>query len=400
MATRFILVVVVVLCIYNAGRVRASCDCKLSATSKPVAPEIINSRLDAQEAIINIIKEKYKKLQQDNQVKLERLKNSKRDGEHATDIVYTEGTARGTYSFMDNKGRKVEGILKAIFNYNVASRLPIWKITADKFKITGYTFMPYFLASTPISGRVRASCDCKLSATSKPVAPEIINSSLDYQQEIIDRLEKQYQNLVQNNEFNLERLTNAKTDAQHMTDIAYKEANQCAKKRHLRCIESGECIHQLFGCDGVVDCLDGSDEDNTVCMKPFKIGGKFRVVLPKSQQCFHNASSFVQLVTAVTKLETIKYFPQIFKGAAETEYTFIDNQGRNAEGILKVKFTHFVASGEMIWKHTDEEHNKYNMTGYGFLPYFIGPTTPIRGTYYFGHDLKKVCSDVVWYPHS
>ncbi|CAH1801242.1 unnamed protein product, partial [Owenia fusiformis] len=50
------------------------------------------------------------------------------------------------------------------------------------------------------------------------------------------------------------------------TEIVYKMTNKCDKGRNLlRCLESGECIHEMLVCDGHVDCADGSDERDDVC---------------------------------------------------------------------------------------------------------------------------------------
>ncbi|CAH1783397.1 unnamed protein product, partial [Owenia fusiformis] len=245
------------------------------------------------------------------------------------------------------------------------------------------------------AGRVRASCDCKLSASTTPVAPEIIKSRLDAQEAIINRIEEKYQKIQQDNQVKLERLKNSKRDAESGTDIVYTEANQCAKKGMLRCIESGECIHQLWGCDGVVDCLDGSDEANTTCINPYKIGDKFKVILPWKQKCITEAFSFVKIFQTVTGVKSAEYFPQIVLGTARGTYTFRDNKGRNVEGIVKTNFSYNLASREAIWRNTAD---RFKITGYAFVPYYLGSTT-ITGEYYFGHDLKKVCSNAAWYPN-
>ncbi|CAH1798714.1 unnamed protein product, partial [Owenia fusiformis] len=243
------------------------------------------------------------------------------------------------------------------------------------------------------AGRVRASCDCKLSATITPIKPEIINSRLDAQDAIIDSVADKYQTLLQDNQLKLERLKNAKKDAELGTDIVYNLANDCAKNGKLRCIESGECIHLLQGCDGVVDCLDGSDEENTTCVNPLKPGGKYQAILPKTQTCFPDAASFVRIIVIINSIVTSEHLPQYIVGTISGDYSFTDKEGRQITGAVPATYTYHIASGEARVKYMND---RYKFTGHAFLPYFLG-STPISGAYYHGHDLKEVCSDAVWY---
>ncbi|CAH1793129.1 unnamed protein product [Owenia fusiformis] len=244
-------------------------------------------------------------------------------------------------------------------------------------------------------GRVRASCDCKLSANTTPITPEIIKPRLDAQEAIINRIEEKYLKLKQDNQFNLERMKNSKREGQHAIDTVYIEGHQCEKKGRFHCLESGECIHSLLGCDGIVDCLDGSDESYTSCINPFKIGDNWKTVLPWKQQCILDAYSFVTMTSTIKSLKSLEYFPQIVLGTAIGIYTFRDSDGRNVDGIVKYEFSYNFASRETTWKHTAD---RFNITGYGIMPYYLASEPKLAtGDYYYGNELKKLCSHAVWY---
>ncbi|CAH1782290.1 unnamed protein product [Owenia fusiformis] len=169
--------------------------------------------------------------------------------------------------------------------------------------------------------------------------------------------------------------------------------SKCPKKNHLRCKESGECIHKLLGCDGVLDCLDGSDETDR-CVDTLVPGKPIVTVLPKNQNCFPDAASDVTLIGTVTRTETSEFFPQVFKGTAIGEYSFIDSDGRDIKGVLEVSLTHFAASGEMTWDWIDD---KYKFRGHAFQPLFL--ESPLIATLYHGFDFKEVCSNAIWHPY-
>ncbi|CAH1801239.1 unnamed protein product [Owenia fusiformis] len=175
-------------------------------------------------------------------------------------------------------------------------------------------------------------------------------------EERLYRAEDKVKSIFKAREVEFERLKMHSKYAKINTEIVYKMTNQCEKRRNrLRCLESGECIHELLVCDGHVDCADGSDERAHVCdFSLFSTGLLYRGYLLRDQTCFMDARK-VYLNFQCEKIRRLPHFPQVAfnTGTLEWEYEWIN--GSKTYESRDWKSIYMPGSGfEHAWTIEDE----------------------------------------------
>ncbi|CAH1775986.1 unnamed protein product [Owenia fusiformis] len=146
------------------------------------------------------------------------------------------------------------------------------------------------------------------------------------------------------------------------------------------------------GCDKITDCLDGSDEEPSICDESYRPGrGSCTVVLPVYQTCFPLAASEVIIRRVITKITRSSFLPQFFEGSAIDDYTFKDSMGRNVKGSIPVKFNYHFATMVSNWYMTNKQYRLRAMANFTFS------RGVAYGQIYKGSRLDEVCSDhAIW----
>ncbi|CAH1776740.1 unnamed protein product, partial [Owenia fusiformis] len=211
-------------------------------------------------------------------------------------------------------------------------------------------------------------CDCKLSVGRQQSSHNYLPERLDSQEKLLDSLEKRHQRLQDENALKLQRLGSSKSTAEGLTETVYYKLSDTCPEGFLRCLESSECIHGLQGCDGVIDCLDGSDEDPYICINPWKLGFKSQCIVPTGQTFFPDGSA-VHLLVDVTKVIEAEWLPQAVKLEGSIQYVFNETDGIQKSGALKLSSTYFTASGIFYTMGIDDE---YDIKLVGKTAYFLG----------------------------
>ncbi|CAH1801243.1 unnamed protein product [Owenia fusiformis] len=205
------------------------------------------------------------------------------------------------------------------------------------------------------------------------------------------RAEDKFKSISKAREVDFGRLKMHSKYAKINTEIVYKITNQCdTRKNRLRCLESGECIHELLVCDGHVDCADGSDERAHVCdFSLFSTGLIYRAYLSRSQTCFMDARK-VYADFQCDRIRRLPHLPQVtfYTGTLEWEFEWIN--GSKTYESKDWKGTYWPGSGfEIAWTVEDEP-----VIFKTYLSYFT-KDTPIRSYTYLG-DNPISCGFFTW----
>ncbi|CAH1776743.1 unnamed protein product [Owenia fusiformis] len=235
-------------------------------------------------------------------------------------------------------------------------------------------------------------CDCKLSVGQQQSSYSSFSERLDSEEELLDSLEKRFKRLQDNNAFTLQRLGSSKSTTESLAETVYKLADTC-REGHLRCLESGECIHALLGCDGILDCLDGSDEDPFSCINPWKPGIVTECIVPVGQTCFPDGGD-VRLIGHIKKVVDSKWFPQVAKLQGEIQYFFNKTDGTQKTDAVNLYATYFTASGKFYTKWGNDE---YDFKVEAETAYYYGSTRSYARIYN-GANHKNLCGGCYFMP--
>ncbi|CAH1776747.1 unnamed protein product [Owenia fusiformis] len=234
-------------------------------------------------------------------------------------------------------------------------------------------------------------CDCKLNVGRQQSFYGSLSQRLESEEKLLDSLEKRYKRLQDENALKLQRLSSSKSTAEGLADTVHKLSDTCPEG-YIRCLESGECIHALWGCDGVIDCLDGSDEDPFTCIMPWQPGIRSQCIIPAGQTCFPGGGA-VHLLGEVNRVVGSKWLPQIVRLEGVLQY-FYNETGIQKSGTMKTVSTYFTASGKLDLKWNNDD---YDFKGKADVAYFMGSSRSYAHIYN-GVGYDNLCGGCYFQP--
>ncbi|CAH1775172.1 unnamed protein product [Owenia fusiformis] len=205
------------------------------------------------------------------------------------------------------------------------------------------------------------------------------------------RVEDKFKTISKTQEENLEQTKMYSKYAKINTEIVYKMTNNCDKERnHLRCLESGECIHELLACDGHVDCADGTDERDDVCNDSiFAPGLLYKAYIASGQTCFMDAKR-VHFEFLYDKIIRRSHLPQAVFTTGNLIWRYERLNGSKVYESRDCNGTYLLGSGfEHVWTVEKEP-----VIFRAYIPYFIRET-PARSYIYLG-DNPIPCGWCTW----